>query len=79
MALRSILPTFLLKRSLKFGPVRNFHVTSKINDYKAELTAKQMNNDNPFDTYVMKPEAGRGLLKNDPILVPSMNDSRYRL
>merc|ERR1719186_1210281 len=35
-----------------------------------------MNNDNPFDTYVMKPEPGRGLIKKTPILIPSMSDSR---
>merc|ERR1719317_1334056 len=35
-----------------------------------------MNNDNPFDTYVMKPEPGRGLMKKTPILIPSMSDSR---
>ena len=31
--------------------------------YKDELTAKQIQNDNPFDTYVLKPEPGRGFLK----------------
>jgi hypothetical protein len=45
-------------------------------DYKAELTAKQMSNDNPFDTYVIKPDAGRGLFKDAPILIPSTKDSR---
>ena len=45
-------------------------------DYKAELTAKQMSNDNPFDTYVIKPEAGRGLYQGAPILIPSTKDSR---
>ena len=46
------------------------------NKFKDELTAKQTANDNPFDTYVLKPEPGRGLLKNDPILVPSARDKR---
>ena len=46
------------------------------NKYKDELTAKQTANDNPFDTYVLKPEPGRGLLKSDPILVPSARDKR---
>jgi hypothetical protein len=45
-------------------------------DYKAELTAKQINNDNPFETYVIKPEAGRGLFQGAPILIPSTKDSR---
>merc|ERR1711909_178530 len=35
-----------------------------------------LNNNNPFDTYVMKPEPGRGLMKKTPILIPSMSDSR---
>ena len=46
------------------------------NQYKDELTAKQMANDNPFDSYVLKPEPGRGLFKNHPILVPSMKEKR---
>jgi hypothetical protein len=53
------------------GPVRDDR------DYKAELTAKQINNDNPFETYVIKPEAGRGLFQGAPILIPSTKDSRY--
>jgi hypothetical protein len=47
------------------GPVRDDR------DYKAELTAKQINNDNPI-----KPEAGRGLFQGAPILIPSTKDSR---
>ena len=41
-----------------------------------ELIAKQINNDNPFDTYVIKPEAGVGMFKNSPILIPSTTDKR---
>ena len=41
-----------------------------------EMIAKQMNNDNPFDTYNMKPDAGRGLFENAPILIPSTQESR---
>jgi len=43
---------------------------------KAELVAKQMSNDNPFDNYVMKPDAGVGSFQNTPILIPSVNESR---
>ena len=49
---------------------------TKSNSFKDELTAKQMANDNPFDSYVLKPEAGKGLLKSQPILVPSTKNSR---
>ena len=56
-------------RSLSFS-------LTKFNDFKDELTAKQMANDNPFDSYVLKPEAGKGLLKSQPILVPSTKNSR---
>ena len=59
-----------------FDKIFSFSVT-KHNSYKDELTAKQVANDNPFDTYVLKPEAGKGLLKSQPILVPSMKKSRY--
>merc|ERR1719490_543822 len=31
--------------------------------YQDELLQKQMANDNPFDTYVTKPETGKGLLR----------------
>lgn len=44
--------------------------------YQDELLQKQMANDNPFDTYVTKPEAGRGMFEGSPILVPSTRDSR---
>ena len=46
------------------------------NQYKDELTAKQIANDNPFDSYVLKPEPGKGMFKNNPILVPSTKTSR---
>ena len=45
-------------------------------EYKDELTARQVANDNPFDSYVLKPEPGRGLFKQHPVLVPSMKTSR---
>ena len=38
-----------------------------------------MANDNPFDSYVLKPEPGRGLFKQHPVLVPSMKPSRLDL
>ena len=44
--------------------------------YKEEQVAKQVNNDNPFDTYVTKPEAGKGLFAAQPILIPSSKESR---
>jgi len=74
--IRSVRPAGLLSRSVTINSTRSFCVSYPKLDYKAELTAKQINNDNPFDTYVLKPEAGRGLLKNAPILVPSMAESR---
>jgi len=43
---------------------------------RSELVAKQTNNDNPFDHYTLKPDAGVGLYKNSPILIPSANSSR---
>ena len=75
--IRSVRPAGLLSRSVTINSTRSFCVSYPKLDYKAELTAKQINNDNPFDTYVLKPEAGRGLLKNAPILVPSMAESRF--
>jgi len=48
----------------------------KTNQIQDQLKAKQMNNDNPFDTYVRKPEAGEGLFAARPIYVPSTSDSR---
>lgn len=49
----------------------------RFRDHKAELIAKQMSNDNPFDTYVVKPEAGRGMFLDAPILIPSTRDTRW--
>ena len=43
---------------------------------KYELQAKQVGNDNPFDTYVLKPDAGTGLYKKAPILIPSQDSTR---
>merc|ERR1719222_1129601 len=34
--------------------------------YQDELLQKQMANDNPFDTYVTKPETGKGLFEGPP-------------
>ena len=47
------------------------------NRYKDELQTKQMANDNPFDTYMIKPEAGKGLFQSTPVLVPSTQESRF--
>jgi len=43
---------------------------------RAELVAKQSNNDNPFDHYTIRPDAGVGLYQQSPILIPSANSSR---
>ena len=76
--LRSIRPVSSLNQTLNIANTRTFCVSfPKLDEYKSQLTAKQINNDNPFDTYVLKPEAGKGLLKSEPILIPSMNESRY--
>ena len=72
----------VLNKSIIITPAKHFSGSlARFNEYeyKAELTVKQMNNDNPFDTYVMKPEPGRGLMKKTPILIPSMSDSRWVL
>ena len=75
--LRSIRPVSSLSQTLNITNTRTFSVSfPKLDEYKEQLTAKQINNDNPFDTYVMKPEAGKGLLKSEPILIPSANESR---
>lgn len=67
--LRSIQNNIGSSKCLSFSVIRT-------NQFKDELTARQMANDNPFDSYVLKPEPGRGLFKNDPILVPSMKKAR---
>lgn len=43
---------------------------------KNELVARQIENDNPFETYTLKPDAGTGVHKSAPILVPSTEDKR---
>jgi len=43
---------------------------------KYELMQAQAGNDNPFDTYVIKPDAATGLKATLPILIPSLNESR---
>ena len=43
---------------------------------KDQLTEGRAANDNPFDTYVVRPEADTGIFAKKPILIPSMNDSR---
>jgi cytochrome c oxidase subunit 5b len=43
---------------------------------KHELQQAQAGNDNPFDTYVIRPEPDTGLFAKRPILIPSMKDSR---
>ena len=57
--------------------ISSFSVTRYNKEYKDELTARQVANDNPFDSYVLKPEPGRGLFKQHPVLVPSMKSSRW--
>ena len=53
-------------------PLRKFSASAALPDrYQDELLQKQMANDNPFDTYVTKPETGKGLFEGSPVLVPS--------
>ena len=53
-------------------PLNNFSSSAgRADKYQDELLQKQMANDNPFDTYVTKPETGRGLFEGSPVLVPS--------
>ena len=55
-----------------FAHLKKFSSSAAQSDrYKDELLQKQMANDNPFDTYVTKPEPGRGLFEGSPVLVPS--------
>ena len=67
----------LLTMKTKFIYFSSFSVTRYNKEYKDELTARQVANDNPFDSYVLKPEPGRGLFKQHPVLVPSMKSSRW--
>ena len=54
------------------APLNNFSSSAgRADKYQDELLQKQMANDNPFDTYVTKPETGRGLFEGSPVLVPS--------
>ena len=54
------------------APLKKFSSSAALSDrYQDELLQKQMANDNPFDTYVTKPEPGRGLFEGSPVLVPS--------
>ena len=66
----------LLTMKTKYIYFSSFSVTRYNKEYKDELTARQVANDNPFDSYVLKPEPGRGLFKQHPVLVPSMKSSR---
>ena len=43
---------------------------------KAEMYAKQLDNDNPFDFYTVKPDPVTGINKRNPILIPCSGDSR---
>ena len=43
---------------------------------KSTEQAKQTVNDNPFSTFVTKPEVVAGTVEGFPIIVPSTNDSR---
>ena len=67
----------LLTMKTKYIYFSSFSVTRYNKEYKDELTARQVANDNPFDSYVLKPEPGRGLFKQHPVLVPSMKSSRW--
>jgi len=40
------------------------------------MLAKQAANDNPFDTYTLRPDPITGLYADTPIMIPSVNDSR---
>ena len=54
------------------APLKKFSSSAAMSDrYQDELLQKQMANDNPFDTYVTKPETGKGLFEGSPVLVPS--------
>ena len=54
------------------APLKKFSSSAALSDrYQDELLQKQMANDNPFDTYVTKPETGKGLFEGSPVLVPS--------
>jgi len=43
---------------------------------KAEMTAKQLDNDNPFDFYTIKPDAVTGISARNPILIPAAGETR---
>ena len=43
---------------------------------KRELIARQIENDNPFDTYTIKPDAATGIREKYPILIPATENSR---
>ena len=61
-----------VQRFVLFAPQNNFSSSAgRADKYQDELLQKQMANDNPFDTYVTKPETGRGLFEGSPVLVPS--------
>ena len=67
------------KATLPFvlASLKQFSSSAALSDrYQDELLQKQMANDNPFDTYVTKPEPGRGLFEGSPVLVPS---TRYSI
>ena len=69
-----VLNTVGAKASQPFflAPLKKFSSSAALSDrYQDELLQKQMANDNPFDTYVTKPEPGRGLFEGSPVLVPS--------
>merc|ERR1719433_707407 len=38
--------------------------------------AREIENDNPFDTYTIKPDAATGIREKYPILIPSTESSR---
>eukprot|EP00096_Caligus_rogercresseyi_P014168 TRINITY_DN669_c0_g1_i1.p1 TRINITY_DN669_c0_g1~~TRINITY_DN669_c0_g1_i1.p1 ORF type:complete len:134 (-),score=42.13 TRINITY_DN669_c0_g1_i1:528-929(-) len=50
-----------------------FHATGL---EKYELLAAEAGNDNPFDTYLIRPESGMGDSSKMPILIPSLESSR---
>ena len=65
-------PSTKVTQPFFLAPLKKFSSSAAMSDrYQDELLQKQMANDNPFDTYVTKPETGKGLFEGSPVLVPS--------
>ena len=77
-----------LCRTLQPCKTRNISLSSKLKKdkldavldaklmSKRELIARQIENDNPFDTYTIKPDAATGIREKYPILIPATENSR---